>query len=43
MLRNYIKIAWRNLTHNRFSSFINISGLAVGMASRNAYRLVDMG
>jgi putative ABC transport system permease protein len=32
MIRNYIKIAWRNLVKNRASSFINIGGLAVGMA-----------
>ena len=32
MTRNDIKIAWRNLFRNKFSSFINISGLAVGMA-----------
>ncbi|MEO5563081.1 MAG: ABC transporter permease, partial [Chitinophagaceae bacterium] len=32
MLRNYFKIAWRNLIKNKFSSFINISGLAVGIA-----------
>ena len=32
MLKNYFKIAWRNLLRNRTSSFINISGLAVGMA-----------
>ena len=32
MFRNYLKIAWRNLLRNRKSSFINISGLAVGMA-----------
>ena len=32
MLKNYITIAWRNLLRNRTSSFINISGLAVGMA-----------
>ena len=32
MLKNYIKIAWRNLLKNRTSSFINISGLAIGMA-----------
>jgi len=32
MLINYLKIAWRNLLKNRTSSFINISGLAVGMA-----------
>jgi putative ABC transport system permease protein len=32
MLKNYFKIAWRNLFRNRVSAFINISGLAVGMA-----------
>ena len=32
MIRNYFKTAWRNLTKNRISSLINISGLAVGMA-----------
>ena len=32
MLRNYFKTAWRNLLKNKTSSFINISGLAVGMA-----------
>ena len=32
MLKNYFKIAWRNLLKNKTSSFINIGGLAVGMA-----------
>jgi putative ABC transport system permease protein len=32
MFKNYLKIAWRNLLRNRRSSFINISGLAIGMA-----------
>jgi len=32
MLQNYIKIAIRNLVKNRVYSFINIAGLAVGMA-----------
>lgn len=32
MIRNYLKIAWRNLIKNRASSLINIGGLAVGMA-----------
>src|SRR5579872_544865 len=32
MFRNYLKIAWRNLSKNKTSSFINISGLAVGIA-----------
>src|SRR5580692_12709964 len=33
MLKNYIKIAWRNLIKNKASSLINIGGLAVGMAA----------
>jgi putative ABC transport system permease protein len=32
MLKNYFKIAWRNLLKNKTSSFINIGGLAVGIA-----------
>lgn len=32
MIKNYWKIAWRNLTRNKFSSIINIGGLTVGMA-----------
>ncbi len=32
MFRNYFKTAWRNLLKNKTSSFVNISGLAVGMA-----------
>ncbi len=32
MFKNYHLIAWRNLVKNKFSSFINIGGLAVGMA-----------
>jgi putative ABC transport system permease protein len=32
MLKNYLKIAWRSLVKNKISSFINISGLAVGLA-----------
>src|SRR6476659_1495814 len=32
MIKNYLKIAWRNLFKNKSASFINISGLAVGMA-----------
>lgn len=31
MIRNYIKIAWRNLGKNRAYSTINIFGLALGM------------
>ncbi|WP_428654457.1 ABC transporter permease [Runella sp.] len=32
MLRNYLKIAWRNLVKNKTFSLINILGLALGMA-----------
>ncbi|GAB3220316.1 ABC transporter permease [Algoriphagus aestuariicola] len=32
MLRNYIKIAWRNLIRNKSFSLINILGLAVSMS-----------
>lgn len=32
MLQNYFKIAWRNLLKNKVFSFINIIGLATGLA-----------
>ena len=32
MIRNYFKIAFRNLVRNKVYSFINIGGLAVGMS-----------
>lgn len=32
MFRNYLKIAWRNLLHNKVYSALNIAGLAAGMA-----------
>ncbi|WP_201723552.1 ABC transporter permease [Spirosoma sp. 209] len=32
MIRNYIKIAFRNLVKNKVYSFINVAGLATGMA-----------
>ncbi|HEY4112010.1 ABC transporter permease [Puia sp.] len=32
MLKNYFKIAWRNLKKDKLFSFIHISGLALGMA-----------
>jgi len=32
MIKNYLKIAWRNLIKNKVSSLINIGGLAVGMS-----------
>jgi putative ABC transport system permease protein len=32
MLKNYFKVAWRNLVKNKGYSLINIGGLAIGMA-----------
>ena len=32
MIRNYLKIAWRNLVHKKTFSIINITGLALGIA-----------
>ncbi len=32
MIRNYIKISYRNLVRDKVYAFINISGLAIGMA-----------
>jgi ABC-type antimicrobial peptide transport system permease subunit len=32
MLKNYIRIAWRNILKNRFYSVLNIVGLATGIA-----------
>src|SRR5215218_4754358 len=31
MLKNYFKIAWRNIKRNKVNSFINIAGLAIGV------------
>ena len=33
MLKNYFKIALRNISRNKFSSIINIAGLAIGLTS----------
>ena len=33
MIRNYLKIAWRNLMKNKVFSFIHIFGLSAGLAS----------
>jgi putative ABC transport system permease protein len=33
MLKNYFKIAWRNLVNNKAHSLINIVGLSIGMAA----------
>lgn len=32
MIKSYFRIAWRNLVKNKLHSFINITGLAAGMA-----------
>ncbi len=32
MIKNYLKIAWRNLLKNKVYSIINIGGLAIGLA-----------
>ena len=33
MLKNFLLVTWRNLLRNRSFSFINISGLGIGMAA----------
>ena len=33
MIKNYLKIAWRNLVNNKADSTINIIGLSIGMAA----------
>ena len=33
MLKNYIKIAWRNLINKRSFSLVNILGLTIGITS----------
>src|SRR5690242_21921230 len=33
MIKNYLKTAWRNLRKNKIFSFINVMGLAIGIAS----------
>jgi putative ABC transport system permease protein len=32
MFKNYFKIAWRNLMKGKSFSFLNVTGLAIGMA-----------
>src|SRR4030095_15508325 len=32
MIKNYFKIAWRNLGKSKMHSFINIAGLSIGMS-----------
>src|SRR5574339_726331 len=31
MIKNYLKIAWRNLMKNKIFSFINVFGLSIGL------------
>lgn len=33
MLKNYFKIAWRNIIRNKGFSFLNIAGLSIGLAA----------
>lgn len=33
MFKNYFKISWRNLVHNKWFSLINILGLSIGLAA----------
>src|ERR1700744_2575599 len=32
MIRNYLKITWRNMMTNKFFSFVNTFGLSIGLA-----------
>jgi hypothetical protein len=32
MFKNYLKIAWRNITRHKAYSTLNIAGLSIGMA-----------
>ena len=32
MIKNYLKVAWRNLARNKAHTFINVAGLSVGLA-----------
>ncbi|MEP7233563.1 MAG: ABC transporter permease [Ginsengibacter sp.] len=40
MIKNYIKMAWRSLIKNKVSSFINIGGLSIGLATAIIIMLV---
>jgi hypothetical protein len=40
MIKNYFIIAWRSLTKNKVSSFINIGGLSIGLATAIIIMLV---
>lgn len=43
MIKNYLKIAWRNLIKNKTHTFINVAGLSVGHGGSYIDRFVDMG
>jgi putative ABC transport system permease protein len=40
MIKNYLKMAWRNIVKNKVSSIINIGGLSVGLATAIVIMLV---
>ena len=42
MFKNYLKTAFRNLSRNKVFSFINIAGLAIGMAAAILIGLLAM-
>src|SRR5664279_4215266 len=33
LIRNFFKIAWRNISHNKIFSFIHIIGLSIGISA----------
>lgn len=41
MIKNYLKIAWRNLFKNRISSLINLVGLTLGLSACIAIYLIS--
>jgi hypothetical protein len=43
MIKNYLKIAWRNLSKSKAYSAINILGLSIGMAVAILIGLWDLG
>jgi len=40
VIKNYLKMAWRNIVKNKVSSIINIGGLSVGLATAIVIMLV---
>jgi putative ABC transport system permease protein len=42
MIKNYFKIAWRNLQKSKSSSFINIGGLGRGYDRRHTDWSLDL-